>query len=51
MVATIVLASSVKKMLMSIWEVNEQATSFILKEFYDLLSSEDLRKAFVDAKQ
>ena len=44
--------AGVKNLVMSLWEVNDQATSFMMKEFYtNLLSGEDLRKAFVDAKQ
>jgi CHAT domain-containing protein len=44
--------AGVKNLIMSLWEVSDQATSFMMKEFYtNLLSGEDLRKAFVDAKQ
>lgn len=44
--------AGVKNLIMSLWEVNDQATSFMMKEFYaNLLSGEDLRMAFVDAKQ
>jgi len=44
--------AGVKNLNMSLWKVNDQATSFMMKEFYsDLLSGKEMRAAFLDAKQ
>ncbi len=44
--------AGVKNLIMSLWEVSDQATSFMMTEFYaNLLSGDDLKTAFVAAKQ
>jgi CHAT domain-containing protein len=44
--------AGVKTLLMSLWEVSDQATSYIMTEFYtNLLSGKDKRAAFLDAKR
>jgi CHAT domain-containing protein len=44
--------AGVKTLLMSLWEVNDQATRYIMTEFYAyLLSGKDKRTAFLEAKR
>ena len=44
--------AGVKTLLMSLWEVNDQATRYIMTEFYsNLLSGKDKRTAFLAAKR
>jgi CHAT domain-containing protein len=44
--------AGVKTLLMSLWEVNDQATRYIMTEFYsNLLSGKDKRTAFLEAKR
>jgi CHAT domain-containing protein len=44
--------AGVKVLLMSLWEVSDEATKYIMTEFYaGLLSGKDKRVAFLEAKQ
>ena len=44
--------AGVQTLLMSLWEVNDKATSFLMSEFYvSLLSGKDKRASFLEAKR
>jgi len=44
--------AGVKTLVMSLWEVNDQATQYMMTEFYsNLLSGKDKREAFLEAKR
>jgi tetratricopeptide (TPR) repeat protein len=44
--------AGVKTLVMSLWQVNDEATRFMMTEFYaNLLSGKDKRAAFLDAKR
>ena len=44
--------AGVKTLVMSLWEVNDQATQYIMTEFYsNLLSGKDKRQSFLEAKR
>ena len=44
--------AGVKTLIMSLWEVSDQATSYMMTEFYSgLLSGKDKRSAFLEAKR
>jgi len=44
--------AGVRSLIMSLWEVNDDATKYIMTEFYsNLLSGKDKRVAFLEAKR